>query len=921
MALTRHRRLSPHRILLHGVLRVVNHPRLTLLVSAVLLANCVALAMWQLDVSTDQNKLFSPKVKFFRDYLEFNEKFPENEAIYILVEPADPNAPPPSVPRWTAAADAIAARLRQLDAYVKSVDQRVPLDKLGTQGILFDSPESVRQSLADAARFAPLAKLWAERPGTLTRLLGNTPMQRFLAGLTTQPIDAETTSFLQLLTTSWLKTLDHPAGPLRLGEEIPDLQSLDGADPSRLGYYYVPDETAPARRLLLVRVYPRENRDSLASTYTTVDAIRRAAKDAGKAFPEFRVGVTGRPALEADEMKTTDRDSHRSETIALIAVFVGLVVMLRSFWLALAAVLSLGVAIGWTFGWATLSIGDLNLLSLVFVIALIGIGMDYLVQVLTRYRQEAARSRRPQAVWLRVFIHIGPPITTACFGAAGAFLVSVFTDFRGAADLGVIAGGGLLLCLLAGYTVLPALLTLFPARLSPQPPPPLHAEAYDAGAATRRLIFPAVWLLLLIAAIPYAMKAEFDPGLLDLQARNLPSVKLVRKLQTWSAVVLSKDVNVLRRAREALNNSATVDSTESILTAYENYDWLKARESQLPAIDWSPPDPVTPADLPRIAGAARALADHFDRPTTSPSTTTTSAIDLARSLRQFADRLTSAPNPDQLASALSNWQTAFVAELHRLMAQLHPGPLDISKLPRELRSHLVADDGTFALYIYPEEDLWNRQNLTNFVNDIETRLHNTPGVPDPTGIAIDVYHTTGAVRESFIRATAYALALILVLVFLDLRSIAQTLLAVSVLALGLPMLAAVMVLLKSLAEKGLLGDQSVTQFTWNFANFFGLPILIGAGHEYGVFMVHRYREAARDPRRAWRGWDVSDRALLLCAYVTSSSFAFFWALGHHEGLRSLGMVMALGTACIYLVSLLVLRPILRWRLARIPKGP
>ena len=103
---------------------------------------------------------------------------------------------------------------------------------------------------------------------------------------------------------------------------------------------------------------------------------------------------------------------------------------------------------------------------------------------------------------------------------------------------------------------------------------------------------------------------------------------------------------------------------------------------------------------------------------------------------------------------------------------------------------------------------------------------------------------------------------------------------------------------------------------WNFANFFGLPILIGAGHEYGVFLVHRYREGMRDPRRIWRRWDVSDRALLLCAYITTSSFSFFWALAHHQGLRSLGFVMALGTACIYLAGVLVLRPLLIWSLPR-----
>ena len=140
------------------------------------------------------------------------------------------------------------------------------------------------------------------------------------------------------------------------------------------------------------------------------------------------------------------------------------------------------------------------------------------------------------------------------------------------------------------------------------------------------------------------------------------------------------------------------------------------------------------------------------------------------------------------------------------------------------------------------------------------------------------------------------------LVLIDLRSVTQTLLAISVLALGLPMLVSLM---------GLLGVD------WNFANFFGLPILIGAGHEYGVFMVHRYREALHDPRRYWRRWDASDKALLLCAYVTCSSFGFFWLLAHHRGLKSLGLVMALGTACIYLATLLVVRPLLLWRLENV----
>ena len=48
----------------------------------------------------------------------------------------------------------------------------------------------------------------------------------------------------------------------------------------------------------------------------------------------------------------------------------------------------------------------------------------------------------------------------------------------------------------------------------------------------------------------------------------------------------------------------------------------------------------------------------------------------------------------------------------------------------------------------------------------------------------------------------------------------------------------------------------------------------------------------------------------------SAAFGFFWLLAHHRGLKSLGLVMALGTACIYLATVVVLRPVLKWRLER-----
>ena len=1039
-------RCLPIRVVLLSVAR----PWTTLGVAGLLCGVGALLGIYRLPTSTDQNKLFSPDVPFFRDYLDFVKQFPENDSAYVLIEPADRGGtadrggsnsrtdPMPPTARWAALADAIAERLRAMPTHVRAVHARVPSAALGDQGLLFESPATVPERRAEVERFLPLVRLWAEPPTLLARPLGASPAERFVNAIRLRTLgkaagfdvgsDAETAPFVGAVLKSWDRALADPKLPLTPGAGLPDLDALGTSTPRDLGYFYVPDESDKSRNVLLIQVYPTENPASPTALSEAVEAIRAATADVARAYPEFRVGVTGRPALEADEMRTTDADGWWSGVVAMSAVFLGLVVFLRSVRLALAAVACLSAGIGLTYAWAWVAVGEMNLLSNVFLIALIGIGMDYFVQSLSRYRVESARTgggtgdvgtgdgitggvrRDPRRVWVAVVRQVATPITTACLGAAGAFLVAVLTPFKGAADLGVIAGGGLLLCLACGFTVLPALLTVWrgwprwwrksaeassnssAARLLPSvhrgragegavlagsliggdpaasqdrtPSLTLPRSTGGGNARTRGvgtgdaiirvskrrrwlLVTPALWLFALVALLPFALRSRFDPGLLNLQAPELESVRLVGKLQTWSAVVLSKDLAVLRQARGALAGSPEIASTESLLDAYDNASWLRANAGSIRAIRWAEPVGPRPGDLAGLSTSVRAVGEQFR---------STGLTDAATAARGAADRLATAaatgPGAERAAARLAAWQSAFVAQLRGLLVQFDPpdrpgavgsgptGPttnrsprsdmvaeattpadagtsrspglrdaaapdivtilIDPARLPPELRTHLVSPDGFYALYIYPTYDLWQREHLERFVGDVERRLATVPGVPAPTGIAVNILHSTTRVQASFLRGTAYALGLIVLLVFLDLRRPGQTLLAVSVLAFGLPMLTGLM---------GLLG------IAWNLANFFGLPILIGAGHEYGVFMVHRYREAVRDPvRRSWDRWDASDWALLLCAYVTSASFGFFGLIARHQGLKGLGLVMALGTACIYLATVAVLRPVLKWRL-------
>src|ERR1700690_751571 len=168
------------RRLLKAVLTVVEFPRITLAACAFLLAVSVALAVTRLTIDTDQDKLFSSHVGFFRNYLDFIAKFPENEALYVLIEPSD-RLHPPALSRWTAVADRIAERLTQESKVVSSVEYRTPLDALGSYALLFSDRKVLEQSFGEAqSELAPLAQLWGEKPGSLLGSLAASPTQRFL---------------------------------------------------------------------------------------------------------------------------------------------------------------------------------------------------------------------------------------------------------------------------------------------------------------------------------------------------------------------------------------------------------------------------------------------------------------------------------------------------------------------------------------------------------------------------------------------------------------------------------------------------------------------------------------------------------------------------------------------------------------------
>ncbi|PYM11668.1 MAG: RND transporter, partial [Verrucomicrobia bacterium] len=95
---------------------------------------------------------------------------------------------------------------------------------------------------------------------------------------------------------------------------------------------------------------------------------------------------------------------------------------------------------------ATLAVGHLNILTITFLPMLIGLAIDFGVHLVTRYEEELRQGKTEQHALEKAMVYTGQGIFTGCFTTAGAFLAMWFTDFKGIQEMGIISGGGLLIC-------------------------------------------------------------------------------------------------------------------------------------------------------------------------------------------------------------------------------------------------------------------------------------------------------------------------------------------------------------------------------------------------------------------------------------------------------------------------------------------
>jgi hopanoid biosynthesis associated RND transporter like protein HpnN len=874
-------------------------PVTTVLIAVVLAALSVAYALNSLTFATSTRALLPPGRPYVERYTQYDREFGDLDSIAIVVEA-------PSLPEATLYANRLVRQLRTENVPLKRIAYRIDPKQFEGRGLLYLSKDrlaNIRDAIFDYQEFM---EAFAAHP-TLDQLaegmatqIANAFMANFIDLGLAEGKGASDLKFVQDLVALIGSRLERP-GPYQ--SPFGTLFAVPGADNPGAGYFLSEDQ-----KLLFVLAEPETQRGSFTGDQRAIEGIRGVIASLKREFPEVAVGVTGKPALQNDEMVAAFHDSERATLLAFALTLGLLLAAFVRFGKPVLMLLVLAMSLCWSIGIATLVIGHLSLFSVMFISIVIGIGIDYGIYFLFRYEEELFLGRNLKEAIEITAVRSGPGMLLGAVTAAGTFYVLWLTDFRGVRELGFIAGTALILAWLAMMTVFPAVLVLVDRRHAGRPagtiPRAIALERMHVPFVERLVSYPKT--VLVMAAALTVVSAwglryiEFDYNLLNLQAMGTESVVWEKRILAtagrsgFTALASADTLDELRQKYKAFHALRSVSEVDSVLLLIpeDQPEKLKIIGDFAPLVAPVRIGRATSVDPAKLASALETLKRRFDiAANEAPEGDVRPKLKLvAEDLGRLVVRIRQS-DPQVSGPALTHLQNQiyrdFVRSFQRLQDNLSPKPIGLADVPPELRAKFISERGRFLLQIHPGVDIWDREGAARFVADLRSID------PDVTGTPIITYEALGLMERAYQQGTVYAILLVTLVTALVLRRARETALALLPLGLGL---------------MWAFGLMYFFGLKFNMGNVFGLPLILGAAAEYGLNIVLRFMEG-RD-----HGGPLIARSTMMAVLVNGlTTIAGFGSLmiAGHRGIFGLGLLLTLGTATSLIAALVVLPVLLR----------
>jgi hopanoid biosynthesis associated RND transporter like protein HpnN len=833
-------------------------PWTVIAVVAVLCALALAYTLGHFAMTTDTAELISPKTPWRQQEAAMDRAFPQGGAqLVVVVDGATPELAESS-------AAALAAALAKRTDLVKRVERPDGGPFFAQNGLLFLSRQEVTDVTSQLIKAQPVLGPIASDPSLRGIMDG-------MATLTQGVGEGQTTlQALDPLISSMYDAVE------RVKHRAPVWFSWQGLMAGK-----GQTDLAPHRRIVLVQA--KLDYSALQPAADAQDAIRQTVRTLGLDTAHgVKVRITGEPALSDEEFSSLADNAWVVSAAMLAAIVLMLWLATRSFRLLACVLLTMLAGLILTTGLGLGSVGRFNLISVAFIPLFVGLGIDFGIQLMVRFRAERLEGLEVAEALEQAAEGIGASLVVAAAAIGLGFFAFLPTKYIGVSELGVISGMGMIIALALTGTLLPALVMLI------HPPEQDLAVGYAWFAPVdrfllhrRRLVLGAfgVSVVASIALLPL-VRFDFNP----LHLRN-PKGEAMATLAD-----LMRDpqrtpytIDILRPSLAAADATAAqigrlpeVDNaiTLSSLIPQDQPAKLAVIQDASLLLD-AAVNPLTPAapptDADRVASLNKASAA-LRGAASGTSPTARHALRLASDL----DALARGPRTDRdkVEAALT---APLATALDQIRSLLAAQPVTLQTLPPDLVRDWVAPDGKARVQVVPKGDANDNRVLSRFSHAVRTVA------PDASGGPISIREAARTIEGAFIEAGVLSLIAVAALLYLHLRSIREVAFTLAPVVLSGFLTLATCVLI----------GQPI-----NFANIIAFPLLFGVGVAFHIYFV-----------MAWRAGETNllqsslTRAVLLSALTTGVAFGSLW-LSKHPGTASMGKILMISIVWTLVCALL-----------------
>lgn len=829
-----------------------------------------------LGVHTDTTDMLSEELPFRVNLERFKKAFPQYENIMLLVLDA------PTSEQAHAAANRLANHLKEghIDAFNIYYAQGEGFFE--RNGLLY-------KSITELDLFAD--RLAAAQP-LLAKIVNNPTFYSFISIFSEAITELRNGQDLQL-------------GPIMESAAI-TLDARLAGTPRLLSWQaLLHDELQKTSYREIIVLQPKLDFTQLFAAEQAIQAIRAAAQqlDLENHF-SARLRISGEVALAYEELQSAMHGAQYAGLLAIIAVTIILFVALRHVGSVFVVLFSLTLGLLLTAAFATAVVGHLNLISIAFAVLYIGLGVDYAIHLLLRYRELAANNQEITNVLYQAASDTGPSFVICALTTAIGFYAFIPTAYRGIAELGLISGTGMFISLIVTLTVVPAChryLSIKPGtRLS------------ERNTLVRLLNLPQKWsktiylmtAVAVIASIYALAHVRFDYNLLNLNDPNGEAIQTFRELladtkthySPWFAAIA---VNSAQEAEQIVQQVSKLPEVDKAVTIV---DFIPtAQEEKLLLIDemaltvgpfiFSDTSPhVIDHSVAEYRKALTELGEKLEQfiAEKPDHPIAASANKLALSIKELLSRFDmekDSHTKKRLAAIGNDLLSLLPNALKRLEVALEPSLIDYQLLPETLKTRWHSETGEYLVALYPAENINDNQALRRFVHAIQQYAPHASGTP------VIITEAGEAVVNAFLQAFSLALIGVILTLFLILRNTTFVLLVL------IPLL---------LAALFTVATTALLKIPFNFANVIALPLLLGIGIDSGIHMVYRRFNILQANKNHKNPLQTSTTSAIFYSALTSMIGFGSLFFSPHQGTASMGLLLAIGIMFILICVFIIL---------------